>query len=319
MKWNRLISWFLLILCLSQAGAMFFLSRKKPLFSKAVVKTESGTSYSLLINAERFPIPTRGEQFLSISVSGQPQEPLLEFPASRSIINFTDEQKAMARVTESRFRFYYDRPADLKTLYVNEKLNLLKRESDWETVLAVLRWSSKQFKSAHPDTYPSQNASVLIPLLRSGQVKGFCAQYCYVCVQALQSMGFFARYVTLLGHEVCEVWVPSLEQWVCLDPTSGSTFVDERGKRCSVLDIARGQGPLKVVGELPGNVNDFRARFRRLSYWLRNDLATHPINIYDLDKYKCRVIFSSDDFRELPPGGLYSVFPEELYSSPVVR
>ena len=146
-----------------------------------------------------------------------------------------------------------------------------------------------------------------------------CIQFNNTLGGLLLAYGYQTRLVNVVGHEVCEVWVPSLEQWVCLDPTSGSTFVDERGKRCSVLDIARGQGPLKVVGELPGNVNDFRARFRRLSYWLRNDLATHPINIYDLDKYKCRVIFSSDDFRELPPGGLYSVFPEELYSSPVVR
>ena len=140
------------------------------------------------------------------------------------------DQDNRSSVHENRFRFYYNTPKQLALLYRKENLDQLPRDTPWHTVLAVLAKTQKELKGGTPRVYPSQNAADLLELVRDGKETVFCAQYCYLTVQFLQSLGFYARYVTIIGYEVCEVWLPDEKQWVALDPTNGIYYVDAQGK-----------------------------------------------------------------------------------------
>ena len=56
--------------------------------------------------------------------------------------------------------------------------------------------------------------------------------------------------------------------------------------------------------------------YRGLWFWLRNDMATNPINIYDLNKYRVKAVSNQVDLAQLAFGDLYTLTPEELYAPP---
>jgi hypothetical protein len=131
---------------------------------------------------------------------------------------------------------------------------------------------------------------MILSEIRAGHTGGFCAQYCYVLVQALQSFGVPARLVTIADHEVSEVWLESERRWVMLDPLYELQVFNQRGLSLSALGIRRGldEGQrltLSADHRFPGRDGAYLARFRRLGYWLRNDLVDRPLNFTDLRRY----------------------------------
>lgn len=306
----------LLALLVVETAILVYISGGKVLFSRSVITAEPGKKYSFLIDDERFPLEAEPGQNIEIKVidrreAGQP------LPSGRTVVHFLPKEHAMARVTDPRFKFYFDTPQTLAPLYEKEKLATLRKQGDWATARAVMGWARRQFPMGTPREYPTQNAVELLPLLRSGAEEGFCAQYCYVFVQAMQAMGYAARYVTILGHEVAEVWLPENSKWVCFDPTNEAFFENSKGVPLSAVEISRGGKSVVVQSpRFTGDKTDLIGRFRVVYFWLRNDLVSHPINIYDLGRYRVRAVFTRNDLGEVAPGDLFTVYPDEMYFPP---
>lgn len=296
---------------------MFFFHRKSILQSRFLI--EPGKNYGLLIDQERFPINTKAGQTLEIKILDENFKNLL--PKNRVVIPNSGRELESLKMDRSRFRFSYDSPSRLKKLYERESLASLRGASNWQTVINVMRWSNQCIKvPGSPDVYVSQDANELIPQLRSGKLQGFCAHYCYLTVQALQALGYFARYVTIQGHEICEVWVPDLKKWVALDPMHNVYFEDSSGLKLSALEIARAKEGLRYVSPtFQGPLEGLASSYSSIWYWLRNDLVTNPINVYDLNKFRCRAILKTDQVEQQAPGDLYTLYPDELYEDPVAQ
>ncbi|OGR89571.1 MAG: hypothetical protein A2992_04000 [Elusimicrobia bacterium RIFCSPLOWO2_01_FULL_59_12] len=306
--WTRI----LLVLLLFETALLAYVVRLPE--SEIILRTEVSKNYSLLIDDERFPILSGGNQKLVIQLFGQPgnSQPL---PRNRVKILHTPEQRAMAKLNASRFRFFYNTPRELRTLREREGLDALRGETDWDTVRNTLLWTRRQFEPGRPRVYRTTNALELLPALRAGKESGFCAHYCYVLVQSLQALGLYARHVTIQGHEVAEAWVPSLGKWVCLDPNHGAYFADSKGTPLSAYQIALDPLRTKVIS--PYKIGpDVRTWFTLIAVWLRNDLVTHPINIYDLNRYRCRLVRDVKEVKTIDIDDLYTFFPEDLYQAP---
>lgn len=274
-----------------------------------------GKSYSLLVDDERFPIAAGPGERIAIAVfpSKLPPEPM----PGRVIIKFGEDQEPMARVKESRFRFYFDEPAAMRDFYRSENLGALRGKTDWETALNSLKWARRQFEPGTPSDYPPQDAPSLLKGLRSGQVRGFCAQYCYVLVQALQALGLKARYVTLKGHEIAEVWLREEGRWAALDPMNAAYFTNADGGKLSALEIARAPAGARIVSAVyKGGPEALLSHFSGLLFWLRNDLYSRRINVYDLAKYRVRAVLTPEELASVRSGELFTVYPEEFYSPP---
>lgn len=305
----------LLLVILAETAAIAFLLHEPKPAAKTQFTADAGTSVSMLINGERFPVETTPGQRVTLIVEND-KKPTPPLPM-RTIIPYTAEQEKMSRVTEPRFRFRFDEPKDLRRLLVDEKLETLRERDDWGTVVNVLKWGRAQFEPGTPQVYPTQNASRLLPALRSGRQEGFCAQYCYVTVQALQALGFTARYITIDGHEVAEVYVPRMRKWIAIDPMYAAYYEDARGRKLSALEVFRERASAKIVSDLPGlDARKMAENYRLLAYWLRNDLYTTPVNIYDLDLYRVRLLLDPSDALQIKPTALCTIFPEEIYARP---
>lgn len=312
---DRAIRTVIFGLLITETAALLFLLRQNHPLAKTELAIEPGKNYSMLVDDERFPIHGNPGDKIVVEVrpASQPPPPL---EPGRTRITETPAQLGMAVPHESRFQFYYDDPRTLAPYRNQEKLDRLRGKDDWQTVLNVMGWSRKQFEAGTPKQYPPQNAVELLAALRSGKERGFCAQYCYLMVQALQAIGYKARYITIQGHEVAECWVPSLHKWVLLDPTNDVHFEDARGTKLSALEVAREQDQAHAV---PPSTSDVTrpVHYRLLSYWLRNDLFARPLNIYDLNRYRVTAILDPSAASHISPGDLVTYTPDELYSPPL--
>jgi hypothetical protein len=66
-------------------------------------------------------------------------------------------------------------------------------------------------------------------------IYGHCMSYAEVLTIAATAMGFKARHLSVVGvrdrsHEVCEIWVPSLNKWVYFDPSLTNYYYDKKTK-----------------------------------------------------------------------------------------
>jgi hypothetical protein len=219
----------------------------------------------------------------------------------------------------SRFRFTFDPPSVLGDLRAAEKLDdvIAGAATDLERFRQVTAWARNQFEPGVPDPYPPLDARIILRDIRSGFTGGFCAQYNYVVAQSLMSLGYAARYVTVVDHEVLEAWLTDERRWVCLDPLYSATYVDETGRALSVLEVVqrRRQG-LPIIpgpGSLPGTAGEVSGAFERFAVWIRNDHISRPINFTDIDRYKVAFVWDGAE----PPSGILSTdLPEDLYFEP---
>jgi hypothetical protein len=218
----------------------------------------------------------------------------------------------------SRFRFTFDPPEVLAELRQQERLDdrVAGAASDREAFRRLMEWTGDQWQLGTPNPYPPPDARIILRDIRSGFTSGFCAQYCFVLCQSIQSFGIPARMVTITGHEVVEAWLRDERRWVLLDPTYRLEVVDAEGRTLDALGIRRGveQGAALAVTaghRLPETEAAYLARYRRFAIWLRNDLVSRPMNFTDFPRYL--VWFDPPDELGRAPGSLVTSYAEDLY------
>jgi len=219
---------------------------------------------------------------------------------------------------QSRFRFTFDPPEVLAALRRQEHFDdvVAGSRSDREAFRRLMEWTHEQWQLGTPNPYPPPDALIILRDIRAGFTGGFCAQYCFVLVQAIQSFGIPARMVTITGHEVVEAWLRDEGRWVILDPTYRLQIVDAAGRPLNALEIRRGveRGEaLAVTAEhrLPETEARYLERYRRFAVWLRNDHISRPMNFTDFSRYL--VWFDLPDDAGRAPESLVTGFAEDLY------
>lgn len=220
-----------------------------------------------------------------------------------------------------RFRFAFDPPEVLQQLRLDEGLDVIVHGagSDEELCRRLMRWTRAQWEPGRPDPYPPPDARIILRDIRSGFTGGFCAQYCFVLVQAISSFGLQARCVTIRGHEVMEAWLRDEQRWTMLDPLYALQVLDAEGRSLNANQIrlaVAGGNRMRLLdgnrcGESPA---DYLARFRQLAVWIRNDFVSHPMNFVDFDRY--RVWLAPPDDVAVPSVSLTTPFPLDLYAGP---
>lgn len=254
-----------------------------------------------------------------------------EIPA-KAISTHQDSPGKSIRVTQfidpekvsfpSRFHFTYDPPRVLKKFRESEKLdNIIDgSQNDFELALKLMNWSRSQWDPGRPDPYPPINALDILREIRSNRTGGFCAQYNYVFVQGLQSFGIRARYVTVVNHEVTEVWSQTYQKWVCFDPLYDATYSDSLGTPLSVFEIYR-----KVIKQQQVRIHSNQSvtdapshlrQFRKFAVWLKNDHISSPINFSDLEYFKVYFLESPEARNSIPAPALSTCSPKDLYFNP---
>jgi len=218
----------------------------------------------------------------------------------------------------SRFRFSFDPPEALAALRRQERLDELVAgsASDREALRRLMEWTGDQWALGVPSPYPPPDAQVILRDIRAGFTGGFCAQYCFVLTQAIQSFGIPARLVTITGHEVVEGWLRDEGRWVLLDPTYRLQVVYAAGRPLDALEVRRGveRGDAVAVTaghRLPEAEAAYLARYRRFAVWLRNDLVSRPMNFTDFARYL--VWFDPPDESGRAPESLVTTFAADLY------
>jgi hypothetical protein len=225
----------------------------------------------------------------------------------------------------SRFRFTFDNEEVLRPLRKREKLDkvLAGAKTDMKVFLRLMSWVRAQWSPGRPDPYPPIDAIVILDKIRRGETGGFCAQYCFVLVQCLQSFGYKARYVTIKGHEVTEVWSPGLSKWVMLDPLY-ELYISKGGIPLSILEIhknvIRNQFDMEVHAKKdPGDLRAYLSRYEKFAVWSKNNHVSSPINFFDIERYKIYFLDDPNEQRYVPAGSLYTFFSEDLYFNPFMR
>lgn len=218
-----------------------------------------------------------------------------------------------------RFHFVFDSEAALRPLRNREQLDKIVTgtKTDIEVFLQLMEWVRSQWSPGRPDPYPPIDAIVILDKIRGGETGGFCAQYCFVLVQCLQSLGYKARYVTIKGHEVTEVWSPELSKWVMLDPLY-ELYIQNGDIHLSVIQIhnimRNGEKDLNIYAKQdPGVLKDYIARYEKFAVWCKNDHVSSPINFFDIERYKIYFLDDPNERMYVPAGSLYTFFLEDLY------
>jgi hypothetical protein len=226
---------------------------------------------------------------------------------------------------QTRFNFTFDNKETLRPLRNREKLDKVigGTKTDMEVFLRLMKWVRAQWSPGRPDPYPPINAIVILDKIRKGETEGFCAQYCFVLVQCLQSLGYKARYVTVKGHEVTEVWSPELLKWIMLDPLF-ELYISKEATPLSVVEIHNmtlmGEHDLEVHAKKdPGDLREYLSRYEKFAVWLKNDHLSSPINFFDIERYKIYFLDDPNERIYVPAESLYTFFPEGLYFNPFMR
>jgi hypothetical protein len=222
---------------------------------------------------------------------------------------------------KTRFSCVWDGRAPLAQFRRAENLDVVVdgAASDEERARRLMHWTRAQFEPGRPDPYPPPDAMKTLSEIRSGRTGGFCAQYAFVLVQALQSFGMPARVVTIAAHEVTEVWLADQGRWTMLDPLFDVQLVGADGRSLSAVEIrdARHAGAAVAVsegGRLAEPLRRYIARYDRIALWIRNAFVSAPVNFTDFDRY--RVWLVRGDEVSPTPESLSTTHPEGLYSRP---
>jgi hypothetical protein len=203
---------------------------------------------------------------------------------------FIDPQRVEHR---SRLQFSFDPPELLAALRAEERLDdhVTGSRSDQEAWARLMVWTRAQWQPGRPDPYPPPDARIILRDVRADATGGFCAQYCFVLAQAIQSFGVPARLVTVVGHEVVEAWLRDERRWVMFDPTYRLQVAESSGRRLSALEVARaaaaGEALEFTAEDLAQEAPEaYARRFLELAVWLRNDFVGAPMNFADFDRYR---------------------------------
>jgi len=222
---------------------------------------------------------------------------------------------------KTRFACLWDGQAPLARFRQSENLDAVVGDaaSDEERARKLLHWTRAQFEPGRPDPYPPPDAMTTLSEIRAGRTGGFCAQYAFVLVQALQSFGRPARVVTIENHEVVETWLADQARWTMLDPLFDLQVIDQDGRSLSAIEIrnARHAGATLAVtagDRLAEPLRRYVARYDRIALWIRNAFVSAPVNFTDFDRYRVWLVRSNE--LSPSPESLSTTHPEGLYGSP---
>lgn len=222
---------------------------------------------------------------------------------------------------KSRFACMWDGSIPLAPFRAAENLDRAvgRVASDEERARKLLHWTRDQFDPGRPDPYPPPDATTTLVEIRSGRTGGFCAQYAFVLVQALQSFGMPARVVTIEDHEVVEAWLADQGRWTMLDPMFETQVFDERGVSLSAIEIRRAWHAGSRISLSPGerldeSVHRYAARYDRIALWIRNAFVSAPVNFSDFDRYRVWLVAAGE--RSPNAESLSTTHPEGLYARP---
>ncbi|MCE5248683.1 transglutaminase-like domain-containing protein [bacterium] len=127
------------------------------------------------------------------------------------------------RYSSYKFRYEtWDEP-NLQRLRDRLGLDRLVKDAsgDWEKINLVRHHISGQWFHKMPDNdYPEWNALEILDRRDRTGYGGMCVQFTQVFIQSLLSLGFQARYVMMIEHDIAEVYVDELGKWVLVDPES---------------------------------------------------------------------------------------------------
>jgi hypothetical protein len=224
-----------------------------------------------------------------------------------------------------RFAWTWEDPAALAPFRAAEGLDgvVAGASTDEERARRLVAWSRRQFPPGRPDPYPPPDAVTLLAEIRSGRTGGFCAQHCFLAVQALQAVGLPARDVTVGGHEVIEAWLTDERRWVMLDALHDLQVEDAAGRSLSVLEIWESLDAGRPLGLRHGTLGmplgedeaAYLARFRRAGVWLHAAFTTRPVNFADFRRY--RVWYRpAPGGLPVPEAELQTPHPADLWSPP---
>jgi len=221
----------------------------------------------------------------------------------------------------TRFHCVWDGPAPLARFRQEERLDAVVEgaASDEERARRLMHWTRAQFEPGRPDPYPPPDAMKTLSEIRAGRTGGFCAQYAFVLVQALQSFGKPSRVVTIVNHEVVETWLEDQKRWTMLDPLFELQVLDKSGRSLSAIEIRNGRNSGASLAIAAGNrltepLREYAARYDRIALWIRNAFVSAPMNFTDFDRYRVWLVHRNEV--SPTPESLSTTHPEGLYSAP---
>jgi transglutaminase superfamily protein len=221
----------------------------------------------------------------------------------------------------TRFACVWDGQAPLARFRQAESLDAVVAgaASDEERARKLLHWTREQFEPGRPDPYPPPDAMKTLSEIRAGRTGGFCAQYAFVLVQALQSFGKPSRVVTIVNHEVVETWLQDQGRWTMLDPLFELQVFDSSGRSLSAIEIRNGRNSgatLAITAEnrLTEPLRQYVARYDRIALWIRNAFVSAPMNFADFDRYRVWLVRANEV--SPTPESLSTTHPEGLYGPP---
>ena len=222
---------------------------------------------------------------------------------------------------KTRFACLWDGQAPLARFRQAENLDAIVGDvtSDEERARKLLHWTRAQFEPGRPDPYPPPDAMTTLSEIRAGRTGGFCAQYAFVLVQALQSFGKPARVVTIVDHEVVETWLADQARWTMLDPLFDLQLIDQGGRSLSAIEIRNAHHAGATLAVTAGDrlaepLQRYVARYDRIALWIRNAFVSAPVNFTDFDRYRVWLVRSNE--LSPSPESLSTTHPEGLYGPP---
>lgn len=148
-------------------------------------------------------------------------------------------------------RFLYDfSSVHLKKLEETyQALELVKdSKSDLDIILKLMRWVYEKllYRESYEQNISHLHAADILDIAKAERKSVNCLSHATVMTEVLLLYHFFAKTVTCLSmgtfpydcHNITVVYVPSIKQWIALDPTFNFYFTDQREQLIS-LDAMR--------------------------------------------------------------------------------
>jgi hypothetical protein len=132
-----------------------------------------------------------------------------------------------------------------RTVIERDDLDAIAKSAsgEFDAIVKTLDYVSRRWIWGEPFVeYPKWNAVDISERIQSLGRGGMCIQFAAYLAHALTVMGFQARHMNIIAHEVVEVWSDDFDKWVYLDPTQGvdvyQYYIDS-GIPLSLLDMHR--------------------------------------------------------------------------------
>ena len=130
-----------------------------------------------------------------------------------------------------------------KEIVDRDDLDKIVKDStgEFDAIVKMLDYASRRWLWGEPFVeYPKWNTVDIAERANSVGRGGMCIQFAAYLAHMLTVMGFQARHVNIIGHEVVEVWSNDFEKWIYLDPTQGVNvyqYYTDTGIPLSVCDM----------------------------------------------------------------------------------